>query len=271
MLNVEGWLPQAQALAVGKRARVSHDCGPGSCMIVSNNLDSFKAWCFRCCEAGYVAKVPTLADQVEIRKTRAAEQELSSAVLPLPTNYDIDSWPIQAKVWLYKGGLSKPRIEALGIYYHEPTKRVVIPIVEGEELTYWQARAVMPDQQPKYINPSIDRAKVLPSFGSGPVIVLTEDYLSAVQVGRVTEAWSLLGVDLKAPILAKLLDDGRPVACWLDPDKAGIEGNQRISKELRSLGVEVSIIESSKDPKLLSKQETLQCLSQSYPCFSSGQ
>jgi len=262
MLDLEGWLPQAKRLAGGKRQRVGHDCGPGSCMLVSHDLDCYRAWCFRCGEPGYQAKVPTLADQVELRKVRDADAQLERAVLPLPMEQDITEWPTAARVWLYKAGLSNKRIAELGIYYHPTTRRVVIPIVEDGELTYWQARAVMPDQAPKYLNPSVDRGKVLPRFGQGRCIVLTEDYLSAVRVGEVTEAWSLLGIDLKEPILAKLIREDKPVVCWLDPDTAGRRGNASISKTLRSLGVPVAVIDSEKDPKLLSKERITECLRQ---------
>lgn len=261
-LPFEGWLPQAEALGVGKQARVEHDCGPGSSMIVSNKLDKFTAWCFRCGEGGVKDKVPTLADQVELRKLRSEEDSMRTAVLPQPMEHDIDSWPIEARVWLYKAGLSKPTITSLGIYYHPPTKRVVLPIVEAGHVTYWQARAVMKDQQPKYINPSIDRDTVLPRYGSGPCIVLTEDYLSAVRVGQVTEAWSLLGTDLKQPVLAKLLRDPRPVVCWLDPDSAGEKAMRKIKRSLHNIGKECHTLHSIRDPKLLSKREITKCLQQ---------
>lgn len=262
MLDTEGWLPQAKQLEVGKSQRVGHDCGPGSCMLVSHDLDCYRAYCFRCGEPGYVAKVPTLADQVELRKVKEADSQLRTAVLPVPMENDVLKWPTAARLWLYKAGISNRRIEELGIYYHPPSRRVVVPVIEKGQVTYWQARAVMPDQVPKYLNPAVDRSKVLPRFGQGHFIVLTEDYLSAVRVGEVTEAWSLLGTQLKEPVLAELVREDKPVACWLDPDKAGVKGNSTISKTLRSLGIDVTVVVSEKDPKFLSKERIRECLSQ---------
>lgn len=264
MLDKEGWLPQAQALPVGKRRRQSHDCGPGTTMIVSHELDAYKSWCFRCNEAGYQRKVPTLADQVEVRRRTQEEVSMRKAVLPTPMTTDVDEWPQRAKLWLYKAGLDKSTIARLGIYYHKPSNRVVLPIIEGDTVTYWQARAFDPGHQPKYLNPSVDRSAVLPKFGSGPVLVLTEDYLSAVKVGMVTEAWSLLGTEVKKPVLAKLVVETRPIVVWLDPDPAGDKGRRALMNQLKMFGVPVSYITSDKDPKLLSKEDIAQWLKPYY-------
>lgn len=266
MLDPEGWLPQAKALGPGTKRRVAHDCGAGTTMIVEHKLDRYTAWCFRCSEGGVERKQPTLSDMVEARRRAASDAALRHATtLPVPLVASPREWPREARLWLYRAGFNDDMIQRLGIYYHPPTQRVVLPVVEGGSVVYWQARAVMKGQAPKYMNPSVDRNAVLPRFGAGPVVVLTEDYLSAAKVGGVVEGWSLLGTDMKDTVLARAVRETRPVLVWLDPDKAGRSAAARITRELRSVGVVTDNIESTRDPKLLSKQEIRQCLSSWLP------
>lgn len=260
-LDNEGWLPEAKRLRVGTKRRVPHDCGDGTVMIVSHEPDKYTAWCFRCSEGGFVRKEPTLADMVELRRRAQEDAALRTATLPLPMTANPREWPREARLWLYRAGIHDTIIKRLGIYYHKPSQRVVLPVVEDGKVTYWQARAVMPGQKPKYLNPEVDRDSVLPRFGGGPVIVLTEDYLSAAKVGRVVEGWSLLGTSLKDPVLARAVRDGRPVLVWLDPDEAGRSAAARITRELRAVGVQTENVVSAKDPKLLCLQEIRKCLS----------
>lgn len=264
MLDPSGWLTEAQAVRVGGRDRVDHDCGPGRTLIVSHEVKGYRAWCFRCNEGGFVGKKPTLSDLVALRRRSSEEAALRhDPSLPTPMVQDPRQWPAAARLWLYRAGVHDRLITELGIYYHEPTQRVILPVVEEGRVTYWQARAVHKGQQPKYINPPVDRDAVLPRYGTGDTIVLTEDILSAIRVGRVTEAWSLMGTSMKAPVLARLTKDPRPVAVWLDPDDAGRSGAAKIMRTLRTLGIECRTIESARDPKLLSTQEITECLSSS--------
>lgn len=261
MLDPASWLPEAQSLRVGGRARVSHDCGTDASMLVSHKADGYHAWCFRCGEGGFKRKEPTLQDMVDMQRRAGEDRALRRSVsLPVPMDTSVREWPREARLWLYKAGLHDGLIQSLGIYFHRPTQRVVLPVVEDGQVTYWQARAVMKGQEPKYLNPQVDRDTVLPRFGSGPRIVLTEDFLSAARVGQVTEAWSLLGTNLKDPVLSRLVRDGRPVDVWLDPDKAGRKAAASITKALRTLGIEARNIISRRDPKLLSTEELKECL-----------
>lgn len=261
MLNPEGWLPEAKRLRVGTKRRVPHDCGSGTVMIVSHEADRYTSFCFRCSEGGIERKEPTLADMVALRRRAQEDDALRTATLPLPATTEPREWPKEARLWLYRAGFHDSRIKELGIYYHKPSQRVVLPVVEDGKVTYWQARAVMKGQAPKYLNPSVDRDTVLPRFGKGPVVVLTEDYLSAAKVGLVVEGWSLLGTNMKDPVLARAVRDGRPVLVWLDPDEAGRSAATRITRELRSVGVQTANVVSTKDPKLLCLEEIRECLS----------
>jgi hypothetical protein len=94
---------------------------------------------------------------------------------------------------------------------------------------------------------------VLPTYGKGEVIVLTEDILSAYKVSTAApvQGWAMMGTSLKPHITQAVMKQGKPVAIWLDPDGAGKLGAAKAQRELKAVGVECRIVSSTKDPKLL--------------------
>jgi len=167
MLAPASWLAAAQATDPGRSRRVDHDCGSGKVMVVSNDRDAWRAYCFRCGEHGWVAKPqPSLAERIAARKAQADQDTriAASLVLPEPICTHVADWPVHAAVWLYKAGIGKPEIAQLGAYWHEPSGRVVLPVVQDDNLVYWQARDTdwtRQSQRPKYINPPVDKTALV--------------------------------------------------------------------------------------------------------------
>lgn len=265
MLAKESWLPQAQALAHGRRARVEHDCGPGTTLIVEHKDTGWASYCHRCGDKGWHPKpMPSLPERVA---ARAAQEQQEQAIRtdprpPMPANFDVASWPLQARVWLYKAGLFIEDIAKLGAYYHAPTKRVVLPVFDGGKLVYWQARNVglCPAGAPKYINPEVDRASLLACYGEADCVVLTEDILSAFRVGQVSQGWSLLGTKLPTPALARLIKEDKPVLVWLDNDQGRIHNPGQhaaglIMRSLTNVGLRCANIVTAIDAKALSRAQ----------------
>lgn len=256
MLDPSGWLSLAQTLEVGQKAMHQHDCGEGKKLLVEHKEDGWGAWCYRCSEPGWVPHPPpSLAEKLARLKAKQVRDVVAKANVdpPGPMNFDASTWPKAAKLWLYKVGLSNPEIRKLGFYWNENMERVVLPVLDGLKVCYWQARTFDPDL-PKYINPSVN-PKPMYKIGEGPVLCLTEDILSAVKVGRVTEAWSLLGTSISASSAAEIAQKGKPVRIWLDPDGAGIKGRGKIVKDLRAYGVDARIIRANLDPKFYQTQQ----------------
>lgn len=257
-LNPATWLEAAQALPEGGTARTTHNCGEGRVLTLDHKITGWAAWCHRCNDDGWVPRPrESLNQRLErLKATRAIEQEIVNDVTPpRPANYDIQSWPLEARVWLYKAGLDNDTIRSLAFYHHANSNRIVLPVSEGGRLTYWQARGFDPDR-PKYLNP-VSRKGV---FRFGPVdgpIVITEDILSAVRVGMSAEAegWCVMGTSLPIAALNLLSASGRPISVWLDPDAAGRKGAAKMLPSLRFAGLEVRLLRSGKDPKLHTVEE----------------
>lgn len=261
MLDPATWLAAAQELPEGSKRRVPHDCGDGPVLLVQHKSDGWAAWCYRCSDDGWVPHPqPSLAERVA--RLRAVETADSDAAAdprpPQPAEFDPSLWPSEARVWLYKAGFSNDRIRDLGFYWTPRMRRVVMPVFDGGRLVYWQARGFDPER-PKYINPKVD--KPLYKCGSGPLLVITEDMLSAAKVASVTEAWSILGTSADDDKLNEIMRTGKPVRVWLDPDGAGARGRRKLVPRLRALGVDAKGVTTDKDPKLYPQEEIARVLS----------
>ena len=264
MLNAASWQPHAESLEDGRSRRVNHDCGEGRTLKVAREGNKLWAWCHRCNDGGsHTVEEPLSVRIARLAEAKVADATLSHTHLPEPREYAVANWPVPAQLWFFKAGLGTHDIGRLGAYYHPPTKRVVLP-VPG----FWQARAITPGQQPKYMAPDVDKTLVLPIFGSSDRVTLVEDILSAYKVGQVCEGWSLLGTNLQANTLHKLLLTGKAVNVWLDNDlppthtlNRGQIAATKVLKTLRSCGIQCRNIIAPRDPKLMTYQEIKELLS----------
>lgn len=254
MLSPTSWADKAKGLEVGKRKRTNHDCGSGGTLLVSRDGRGYHAYCFRCNDSGFLEGPQESLDARLKRLSQALEGDIAACTQNLPDGgvFNWQKWPAPARLWLLKAGLSAHDLPGLGAYYHPPTNRVVLPCLNRDtgHCEFWQARAI-DKREPKYLAPSVDKARVIPKYGYSSAITLTEDILSAYKVGKVGEGWCLLGTKLSAYHLHSLMLRGCPVNVWLDPDGAGQSGASKCLAKLRSVGITCRNIVSSVDPKLM--------------------
>lgn len=264
------WYAAIKDHPVGTRLRMAHDgCSTSEALIVTKQDSGVSAYCFRCKWNGFVGAPPeSLAQKLE-RKSReklASKAMKDSKALPSPKCENVAEWPLEARIWLYKAGLNNHDISEAGIYYHGGSNRVVLPVYDGPNLVYWQARGFDPEA-PKYLNPSVvDRtALVAHWYGSERCLVLTEDWLSGYRVHRATgvQVYSLLGTTLTDKIAAQIVYNRVPVAVWLDPDSPGQTAARKIVAKLNALNHPVKNIVTERDPKLHSDAEIREVLGES--------
>lgn len=243
----------AKTLRPGQRTRAEH-CGMGEPMQVSNGRAGYAAYCHRCGGKGFIPHQLSLAERIaQFKEAEQADQEAKLSLrLPEPRVCDPQQWPFVARVWLYRGGFSNDDIERMGFYYHERMRRVVMPVYDNGRLVYWQARGFVPDMA-KYINPSIDRTKLVAKYGKpSRHVVLTEDILSAYKVSKVNEAWALLGTNLHDAVLADLIRKDAVILYMGDPDAGGDKGWASIIKRAQAVGLQCYDVRMSADPKRMS-------------------
>lgn len=255
MLDPRSWTHYCKDVAPNQKRYFDHDCGSGRTLIVSNSDKGFSAWCFRCSDSGFSAHPePDLATRLAQLSAKARADDAIRQYASLPAGVtDPRAWPLAARVWLYKVGIGNSEIAELGALYSERMDRVVIPVYDNGELVYWQARGFTKGR-PKWINPNIDKATVIPRYGTGTITVVTEDILSAFVVGKQAHAKCAMGTHLSDKLLAELLSERRPVAVWLDGDTAGLKGSHSALVQLRRWGIPSCRITTQQDPKELTDE-----------------
>jgi DNA primase len=266
----EAWLRAAQRLKLGGKGRAWHGCSGSSnspTLLISNDQDKWSGWCFRCHESVFEFKPKeSFRERIErMRKQAQADEAISQSVaLPRPINTDLETWPIEARMWLLKASVGRSNIKPLGAYHHAPTNRVVLPVIDAGRLLYWQARSI-DGREPKYLGASIDKQHITARYGMGDP-VLTEDILSAYRVGEsgAGQGTAILGTSLNDKVLSQLIKQAKPVTVWLDPDGPGRDAARDIITRLDVVGLPHRQIITSRDPKLLSKGEITSLLTQPY-------
>lgn len=246
------WLDQAKELRLGGHVYVDCDCGKGKTLVINHRNDAYTAYCFRCDRKEYHKKGQLSIAEIAALKKLNEEAEAFVSDIELPKDFTNDI-PLEGRLWLYRASISESLIKKYRIGYSESLKRVILPVYRYNKLVWFIGRAVHTGQKPKYIAPSEATHGII--FKSGvakKTVVVTEDILSAIRVGEITPAYSLLGTKLSTHQAKELMDF--TVVLWLDSDLAGRNATNKMEKAL-GLVTDVYRVVTKKDPKMLTRQE----------------
>lgn len=268
------WLRRAKTLPAGQSARMKC-CSDDRSMIVSNGKRGYTGYCFRCQEPLFEPHGLFTLEQLAQRKRELELLQSKEVRLPDDFTYDI---PVSEAVWLYKSGIDAVLAKDYGIGYSPSLRRVVLPVYKGDDLEGFTARSTT--SKPKYIEKAkhgdvifVARPEfMLPSAVAEPLqvdLVLVEDNLSAIRVGRVARnVVSLMGTSCSTNQMAQCFDrcglqmaGMARVAVWLDPDGPGRKASREICRSLQLVGHSLREIHSTRDPKYLSYREIKEHLS----------
>jgi hypothetical protein len=256
---MEDWERIARNLPCGRSVRVKCCRGDRS-QVISHTERGYSTYCFRCGEDSKQFRSHghrSLAERLQHKKE--LEQYMhGGGVLEVPEDFT-PNIPAAVLAWLLKAGVSYRLAQAYGIGWSPKLNRIVLPVWEGDTLIAVQSRAVYAGQFPKYLNKSggvhksplfwSNPAYSLPEYSSN-VLVITEDILSTIRVGRLFPAVSTLGTKLSIHrAVRSSIAQADMVLIWYDPDEAGTKGAQAAQKKLDLIGVPCTIIKSDKDPK----------------------
>ena len=169
--------------------------------------------------------------------------------LDWPTDYVPLINAIHAKepqAWIKKYGIYDSEIATNFIGWSANRLLLIFPVFdESNNLLMWQGRNF--GEGPKYLTkgPASDILHLVGKPKSG-VIVVTEDLLSAIKVGREYQAMPLWGSTLPLKTLWRLADRFDTLGIWLDPDKT----KDAVKMALRaSQYIPTFVVHSSFDPK----------------------
>lgn len=265
-MSEQDWVEIARKLPIRHSTRYMHDCSIKHDAIITNRGNGYTMYCFKCGQSDYRScGTRTLLELSKIRELNEQAATIQPVELPKDTTTEI---PKEYKSWLYKASLSNSTIVAVGIGWSPSLHRIVLPLYGPDHnLLYWQARAVSPDQIPKYINPPCDKTRLIYSASYSRDtrrIIVTEDILSCIRVGAHLPTVSIMGTSTSY-YQANYLSNYDRVSYWLDPDEAGHRGSKKGIQMLQAL-TDVEALTSPCDPKNLSDREirAVLCLSKQH-------
>lgn len=251
----------AKELAVGESGYYPHkDCTTNNKMWVYRNPSGSGCFCNKCGRKGFFKSGLRHLSEFKAVKATAEEELVSEVKLPEDYNQNIGQWHPDARLWLYKADIRNYQIAKYSIGYSKKLHRVIIPVyAEDGTLLMWQGRGLN-STQTKYYN--------VKGFGKNEIffkswvtkdkvhkhnlerVVVVEDALSVIKVGRTCQAVASLGTSMSM-IQYNYLSSFRDVVMWYDDDAGGLKGSEKAIKKLAML-TNVSRIRTKEDPKKLS-------------------
>lgn len=199
-------------------------------------------------------------------RTRRAEDALANSTTPsMPKDaLPLVEGPREAWRWVLNGGLTPEQAQdRWGMRWHEPTRRVLIPIHQSNRLVGILGRAVF-NERPKYrmLGGSADTLFRPPQRPVRAVVVV-EDILSAIAVWHAgVNAVAVLGTSLSPVQAAEIASGMDRVVGWFDGDPAGDKAWLRLRSLMGLQPVTLDRIRTEYDPKALHRGDLRDRLTQ---------
>lgn len=225
------WLQACKRLVVGQTARF-RCCGRTPAAVLFNKPEAWQMYCHRCKES--------LSERKQY--VSLVQPEVLPRVLPAPAQLiQISQTSAELQTQLYGFLVSKGIMPEMAgaVYYSEQLKRLVWDLQNGTYL----ARALHQYQQPKWVmlGEPASYAAAQPLQHPTELVVLTEDWLSALKIQWVSKKYSsvpvtavsLLGTRLALALKASLIQMNKPVLLMLDNDEAGWAGARMVQRTLK--------------------------------------
>lgn len=188
--------------------------------------------------------------------------QLEKEGIKLPHDFT-EHIPLEAYQWLKKYGLGSDEIEEFTIGWSDTKYRLIFPIYDqADKATMWTGRYFGKRvDEPRYLTMG-NRNETISIVGKqrGEKLVLVEDRVSQIKVGKVCSTLCLFGSHMPLEWASGLSSRFRELTLWLDPDmrRASIQQALRLEPWFDKS----TVIFSEKDPKCYSPDEIRQRLGQ---------
>lgn len=230
--------------------------------VTKDELGNLLYGCFRCGRAGNIRLVsfPRLQN-FKAKDGGDGNSYRTTVVIPSDSESNAREWSPHAKLWVGRSRVKWDEVENYGIVFSPKWGKVIIPTYHNGELVGYQRRSV-DGSEPKYStvtknsNAMIWESRRFPDDDS---VVLVEDVLSAIVVGRQKNSIALQGVQVTSTLF-NVLSKYNKFYIWLDNDNVKVKlQQQKLNNRLSLLGT-VKIIKTHQDPKYLTDQEVTKVL-----------
>lgn len=224
--------------------------------IKRNEDGSINALCHNCQRKGYYKdKEYHRSLSTLLAKKNNTEGSVTEVQLPDDVTRELDKFPPKALVWLYKARLTNEEIEQYDICYSPYYNRVILPVYDEKgDIIFWQGRSIDLQKDPlKYFSSRAKKDEVLfyATERTGDTVVIVEDVLSAIRVGRSMPSVCSMGVSMSQQQLMHIASNFNNAVIFLDDDNPTVRKRQLlIKRDLLSLMNSVKIHHSEGiDPK----------------------
>lgn len=167
-----------------------------------------------------------------------------------PTDYT-QHIPDFAWGWLNQYGLDRTDTQKFRFGYSEARESLVLPVFIAGELAMYQTRYFGSDpKQPKYRTFGFNNDVIFfpQEHPEHDVVVLVEDYISAIKVSRVTNCMPLWGSAVSQEVIYRLTKMFKRAKIWLDPDMK--EKSIKTALIMSGMGIPTTTVFSDRDPKM---------------------
>lgn len=180
-------------------------------------------------------------------------EQKANYVVSIPSDSNSDL-PVSALEWLNKYGISLQEAREHKFKWSQEKSLLIFPVYGNDStLLFWQGRYFGKDNKPKYDSRG-KKENILHiiSEDKSEEIILTEDLLSAIKVGRQNAAMPIWGSHISQDLFKRLFLRFPKVGIWLDSDKF------KDGIKYASIGSQIGktrVIYTELDPKCLSDEE----------------
>lgn len=221
-------------------------------------------WCFGCGWGIPAYKGMSVKDIKQKIRHEEKQKGYPNVTLPFDFNYVI---PNRALEWLQKYGITNEEINRERIGWSDSKQYLVFPVFDlYDNLLLWQGRYFGGNEaHPRFFTSGTPETvfkvvdtKGRPDDGISPMwssnfILLVEDYISAIKVGRQFPTMPLFGSEISLDRIRKLSDHVTSLVMWLDRDK--LRSAIKVRYKALAYFNQVNVVVSSRDPKEYSNDE----------------
>lgn len=174
---------------------------------------------------------------------------------PLPIDWVI-TLPEEARNWLQKYGITYVETSKQGFRWSDSHQALIMPVYDDfGTLQFWQIRSFGKNFAKKYLTfGSKEGYDHIIGDLSHETLVLVEDYLSAIKVGRWAAACPLFGSEVSIERKNRLVHKFKSLILWLDFDKRKSAIAWKIANRA-FFEKDVNVIWNEKDPKACTDEQ----------------
>lgn len=150
--------------------------------------------------------------------------------------------------WLDRYDIQPVERHRYRMLWSESRQQLIFPLYDKEQtLVAWQCRNFSPESKVKYKSQGKIHDVMYFCGKKATPIILVEDLLSAIKIGRLGVAMPLFGSEASTPLLMRLKDHCNGIIVWLDSDKW--KNSHDIVKRAQSIGLPAMSVFTNLDPK----------------------